>query len=64
MANRIIRREEALNYCLENGYKPFIDLLIKDNCIVWEDEPKRLVIDHIDEQPIIIKRNGKIVYQD
>lgn len=27
------------------------------------DGPK-MVVDHVDKQPIIIKRNGKIVYQD
>lgn len=64
MANRIIRRKEALDYCQLEGYKLFIDMLIKDNCLVWEDEPKRLVIDHVDKMPVIIKRNGHIVYEE
>lgn len=64
MSNRILRRKEALDYCQFEGYKLFIDMLIKDKCIVLEDEPKRLVIDHVDAMPVIIKRNGKVVYEE
>lgn len=64
MANRLIRRKEALIFCQTEGYKLFIDMLIRDSCIVWEDEPERLVIDHIDKMPVIIKRNGRIVYEE
>lgn len=64
MASRLIRRNEALAFCQTEGYKLFIDILIKDNCIVLENEPERLVIDHVDKRPIIIKRNGRIVYEE
>lgn len=36
--NRIMYRKEAETYCLENGYKLFLDLCIKEKIIVMEKE--------------------------
>lgn len=64
MASRVLRRSEALAYCQTEGYKLFIDMLIKDKYIVWEDTPKVLIINHVDKGPIIVQRNGKVIYTE
>ena len=45
MANRLMTKSEANAYCLENGYKLFIDMCIKEKIIV-QDDPKVKTIYH------------------
>lgn len=44
MANRIIYRSWAESYLAENGWKLFLDLLIKERIVVFENPPKGEII--------------------
>lgn len=46
MANRLMTKSEAEEYCRQNGYKLFIDMCIRDSTII-EDDPKLVV--HFEE---------------
>ena len=37
MANKLMTKSEANEYCRQNGYKLFIDMCIKENIIVEND---------------------------
>lgn len=40
MANKLMTKSEANDYCLQNGYKLFIDLCIREKVIIEPDPPK------------------------
>jgi len=39
MASRLMTKSEANEYCLQNGYKLFVDLCMRENLIVTDDPP-------------------------
>lgn len=75
MANRLITKSQAEEYCRLNGYKLFIDMCIKDKVIVEKDpETKSLFVteEYIDRfgtikvemwsEGLVLWVGGQIVY--
>jgi hypothetical protein len=64
MANKLMYRKEAEEFIKVSGWKPFLDLIIRDKIVLFEDLPPLKVIDVTLFKRIKVMRGSEVLYED